>query len=61
VFWDEARLLHAWRSPGRVWLLTGRSPEQGVLAGLPDAQVVAAGGGRWLYVNPLIDTRDQVR
>ena len=50
-FWDGARLERAWREPGRVWLVTGRPPERSVVARLEQARLVAAGGGRRLYVN----------
>lgn len=51
VFWDAARLERAWHGPRRVWLVTGRPPEQSTVSRLPDAQVVTAAGGRRLYVN----------
>jgi len=51
TFWDGARLEAAWRQPGRVWLVTGRTPERSVVARLQPATLVAAGGGRRLYVN----------
>ena len=51
AFWDGRRLSEEWRGPGRVWLITGRPPQLSVVAGLADAELVAAGGGRRLYVN----------
>ena len=51
AFWDGRRLSEEWRGPGRVWLVTGRPPQLSVVAGLADAELVAAGGGRRLYVN----------
>jgi 4-amino-4-deoxy-L-arabinose transferase-like glycosyltransferase len=51
AFWDAAALGRAWRGPRRVWLVTGRPPERSLVAGLPDARLVAVGGGRRLYVN----------
>ena len=53
VLWDPPRLQLAWLGPQRVWLVTGRPPEVSVVAALPDAQLVAASGGRRLYVNRL--------
>lgn len=51
AFWESARLRVAWSGPRRVWLVTGRPPEVSVVSQLPDARLVAAGGGRRLYVN----------
>ena len=34
-----------------IWLVTGRPPERSVVAQLPEVRLVAAGGGRRLYVN----------
>jgi len=51
VFWEPARLRQAWDAAARVWLLTVRAPERSVAASLPGAKLVAAEGGRWLYVN----------
>jgi hypothetical protein len=50
-FWDGAQLARAWGGPDRVWLVTGRTPERSVVAQLAQARLVAAGGGRRLYVN----------
>ena len=50
VFWDETRLAAVWRDR-RVWLVTGRPREQSVARSLPGARLVAAAGGRRLYVN----------
>lgn len=51
AFWDATRLQAAWGGPERLWLVTGRSPEHSLVRALPHAQLVAAGGGRRLYVN----------
>jgi 4-amino-4-deoxy-L-arabinose transferase-like glycosyltransferase len=51
TFWDAGRLQAAWTGPRRLWLVTGRSPEQSLVRHLPDARLVAAAGGRRLYVN----------
>jgi 4-amino-4-deoxy-L-arabinose transferase-like glycosyltransferase len=51
VFWNRERLAEAWRGDARVWLVTGRAPEQSVAAALPGARLVASAGGRRLYVN----------
>ena len=51
VLWQTPRLQQAWLGPQRVWLVTGRPPELSVIAALPDPRLVAAGGGRRLYVN----------
>jgi 4-amino-4-deoxy-L-arabinose transferase-like glycosyltransferase len=51
TFWDDAELARAWPGPRQVWLLTGRAPEQSVVARLAGARLVATGGGRRLYVN----------
>jgi 4-amino-4-deoxy-L-arabinose transferase-like glycosyltransferase len=51
TFWDAARLELAWRGSRRVWAVTGRPPEQSLVAPLPGARLVAATGGRSLYVN----------
>ena len=51
TFWDGAQLVRAWGGPDRVWLVTGRPPERSVVAQLAEARLVAAGGGRRLYVN----------
>lgn len=53
TFWDAARLEREWRGPGRLWLVTTRSPERSLVATLPPgrARLVLATGGRWLYVN----------
>jgi hypothetical protein len=50
VFWEPSRLREAWAT-ARVWLLTVRAPERSIAASLPGARLVAAEGGRWLYVN----------
>ena len=51
VFWEEARLREAWQGSRRVWVVSVRSPERSMVAGLPGARLVAATGGRWLWVN----------
>jgi 4-amino-4-deoxy-L-arabinose transferase-like glycosyltransferase len=51
LFWDGARLRDAWLGGRRVWVVSVRAPEQSVVAGLPRARLVAAAGGRWLWVN----------
>jgi len=51
VMWEAPRLRLAWLGPRRVWLVTARPAEVSVVADLPDARLVAAGGGRRLYVN----------
>ena len=51
VFWDGARLRDAWLGGRRVWVVSVRSPARSVVAGLPGARLVAAAGGRWLWVN----------
>jgi hypothetical protein len=50
VFWDRTRLEQAWGG-GRVWVVSVRAPAASVVAGLPGARLVAASGGRWLWVN----------
>lgn len=49
-FWDAERLRAAWGEQ-RVWLVTTRPPGHTLAATLPAARLVAADGGRWLYVN----------
>jgi hypothetical protein len=51
TFWEPAQLEAVWRSGRRVWLVTTRAPEASVAARLPGARLVAADGGRRLYVN----------
>ena len=51
IVWEPARLRRAWESERRVWVVTTRTPEGSVTAGLPGARLVAASGGRRLYVN----------
>lgn len=51
AFWDRAQLLEAWPGERRVWMVTTRAPDHSVAADLPGARLVAAGGGRRLYVN----------
>ncbi|MGH7392975.1 MAG: hypothetical protein ACREM3_26505, partial [Candidatus Rokuibacteriota bacterium] len=50
-FWEPSRLRAAWAGERRVWVVTTRSPERSVVAGLPGARLAAAEGGRWLWVN----------
>lgn len=49
--WEPARLRRVWESERRVWVVTTRAPEGSLTAGLPGARLVAASGGRRLYVN----------
>src|SRR5262245_17853532 len=51
TFWDAGRLELAWRGSRRVWVVSGRPPEQSLVAQLPGARLVEATGGRSLYVN----------
>ncbi|MBI4636979.1 MAG: hypothetical protein HY727_11585, partial [Candidatus Rokubacteria bacterium] len=51
VFWDRARLEEAWRRGRRVWVVSVRPAGRSVVANLPGARLVAAGGGRRLYAN----------
>jgi hypothetical protein len=51
VFWDAARLRRAWESGQRVWVVTTRTPERSLVGRWPGATLVAAAGGRALYVN----------
>jgi hypothetical protein len=50
-FWDRERLASAWAGPERVWLVTTRDARRTVAAELRGARLVAAAGGRRLYVN----------
>ena len=50
-FWDAERLTAAWTSRARVWLVTARVEPASVVPRLPGARLVAASGGRRLYVN----------
>lgn len=51
AFWDAAELRAAWGDGRRVWLVTTRDPARSLVATLPGARLVAAAGGRWLWVN----------
>jgi hypothetical protein len=51
--WETERLRAAWQSGRRVWVVTVRSAERSLTAQLPGARLVAAAGGRRLYVNRL--------
>jgi hypothetical protein len=51
ALWDAGRLRRAWDGPARVWLVTARPAPASVVAALPDARLVAVGGGRRLYTN----------
>jgi hypothetical protein len=53
LFWDAARLREAWTSGRRVWVVSVRSPGHSVVAGLPGARLLGAGGGRTLWVNEI--------
>jgi 4-amino-4-deoxy-L-arabinose transferase-like glycosyltransferase len=50
-FWDAARLRTAWTGDRRVWLVSVRAPERSAAPSMPGARLVAAEGGRWLWVN----------
>jgi 4-amino-4-deoxy-L-arabinose transferase-like glycosyltransferase len=52
MFWDAARLRAAWSGRRRVWLVSTRAPERSLAPALPGARLVAAEGGRWLWVSP---------
>ncbi len=51
TFWERPRLVEAWRSSRRIFLLTIRERGRSAVAELPTSQVhlLATGGGRWLY------------
>lgn len=51
TFWSVDRLRSVWQSERRVWLLSVRPLDRSMAAELPGAVLVAAGGGRRLYVN----------
>jgi 4-amino-4-deoxy-L-arabinose transferase-like glycosyltransferase len=51
AFWDGERLRRDWTGPRRIWLVTGRSPAHSIVSQLDGARLVAATGGRRLYVN----------
>jgi hypothetical protein len=51
AFWEADRLLTAWGGRDRVWLVTTRDATATLAARMPDARLVAAAGGRRLYVN----------
>jgi hypothetical protein len=51
AFWDRDRLARAWTAGDRVWLVTARDADVTVARDLPGARLVAAAGGRRLYVN----------
>jgi hypothetical protein len=51
TFWEGDELREAWGGDRRVWLVTTRDPQHSLTASLPGARLVAASGGRWLYVN----------
>jgi 4-amino-4-deoxy-L-arabinose transferase-like glycosyltransferase len=53
LFWDADRLREAWTSGRRVWVVSVRSPGHSVVAGLPGARLLGAGGGRTLWVNEI--------
>jgi len=53
LFWDASRLRQAWTSGRRVWVVSMRSPGQSVVATLPGARLLGAGGGRTLWVNEI--------
>jgi 4-amino-4-deoxy-L-arabinose transferase-like glycosyltransferase len=51
AFWDAETARAKWEGPARVWAVTTRDPTRSMLARLPGSRLVAATGGRWLYVN----------
>jgi 4-amino-4-deoxy-L-arabinose transferase-like glycosyltransferase len=53
LFWDASRLRQAWTSGRRVWVVSVRNPAQSVVATLPGARLLGAGGGRTLWVNEI--------
>src|SRR5207247_948107 len=53
LFWDAARLEKAWGGGSRVWVVSLRAPGASVVPRLPGARLVAASGGRWLWVNAI--------
>jgi 4-amino-4-deoxy-L-arabinose transferase-like glycosyltransferase len=53
LFWDADRLRAAWTSGRRVWVVSVRSPAHSVVASLPGARLLGAGGGRTLWVNEI--------
>ena len=53
LFWDADRLRQAWTSGRRVWVVSVRSPEHSVVAGLPGARLLGVSGGRALWVNAI--------
>ena len=53
LFWDADRLRAAWTSGRRVWVVSVRSPAHSVVAALPGARLLGAGGGRTLWVNEI--------
>jgi hypothetical protein len=52
AFWDAEMARARWGTTSRVWAVTTRDPAHSLVARLPGAQVVAAAGGRWLYLSP---------
>ncbi|HEU5319279.1 MAG TPA: hypothetical protein VFX28_00655, partial [Methylomirabilota bacterium] len=51
TFWETGRLRQEWAASARIWLVTGRETGASAVASLPGARLVAAAGGRRLYVN----------
>ncbi|MCL6639829.1 MAG: hypothetical protein K6T92_00495, partial [Candidatus Rokubacteria bacterium] len=51
TFWTEERARAAWTGERRVWLVTVRAAERGLVRTLPGARLVREAGGRRLYVN----------
>jgi 4-amino-4-deoxy-L-arabinose transferase-like glycosyltransferase len=53
TFWDAARLESEWKGEQRVFLLTAKRPDEGVVRRLAPGSVhlLQQGGGRWLYSN----------
>jgi 4-amino-4-deoxy-L-arabinose transferase-like glycosyltransferase len=55
AFWDAETTRARWGTTSRVWAVTTRDPTHSLVARLPGARVVAAAGGRWLYLSPAPD------
>jgi hypothetical protein len=51
AFWDAGRLGERWHGSNRVWLVTTRDEARSIVSRLSGARLVAAAGGRRLYVN----------
>jgi Dolichyl-phosphate-mannose-protein mannosyltransferase len=55
TFWDPDTARARWGTTDRIWAVTTRDPAHSLVARLPGARVVAAAGGRWLYLSPAPD------